>query len=114
MQSFLKMCTELGIPIALEKTEWASTKIVFPGILLDGEELVLCIPLEKQEKALKLINELIDKKEAIWLYAELFLGISMSWFVVVCSGSWWFNVMVHGGSWWFVVVRSGSWWFVVV
>ena len=47
-------------------------------------------------------------KEAIWLYAELFLGISMSWFVVVHSGSWWFNVMVCGGSWWFIVVRGGS------
>ena len=47
-------------------------------------------------------------KEAIWLYAELFLGISMSWFVVVHSGLWWFNVMVHGGLWWFVVVCGGS------
>ena len=28
-------------------------------------------------------------------------GGLMSWFVVVCSGSWWFNVMVRGG---FVVV----------
>ena len=25
-------------------------------------------------------------------------GGLMSWFVVVCSGSWWFNVMVCGGS----------------
>ena len=25
-------------------------------------------------------------------------GGLMSWFMVVCSGSWWFNVMVHGGS----------------
>ena len=40
----------------------------------------------------------------------------MSWFVVVCSGSWWFNVMVRGGSWWFnVMVRGGLMsWFVVV
>ena len=39
----------------------------------------------------------------------------MSWFVVVCGGSWWFNVMVRGGLMsWFVVVCSGLWWFVVV
>ena len=39
----------------------------------------------------------------------------MSWFVVVCIGSWWFNVMVRGGLMsWFVVVRSGSWWFNVM
>ena len=51
---------------------------------------------------------LSNNKEAIWLYAEIFLGISMSWFVVVCSGLWWFNVMVCGGLWWFVVVCGGS------
>ena len=32
----------------------------------------------------------------------------MSWFMVVCSGSWWF-VVVRGGLWWFnVMVRGGS------
>ena len=36
-------------------------------------------------------------------------GGLMSWFVVVCSGSWWFNVMVRGGLWCFnVMVRGGS------
>ena len=38
-------------------------------------------------------------------------GVLMSWFMVVCGGSWWFNVM---GSWWFVVVRVGSLWFNVM
>ena len=34
---------------------------------------------------------------------------------MVHSGSWWFNVMVPGGLMsWFVVVCSGSWWLVVV
>ena len=33
-------------------------------------------------------------------------GGSMSWFVVVRSGSWWFNVMVRGG--FNVMVRGGS------
>ena len=41
--------------------------------------------------------------------------------MVVCGGSWWFNVsskwfmVVRSGVMsWFVVVCSGSWWFMVV
>ena len=55
---FFKLCKELGIPVTQDKTEWGTTKLVFLGILLDGENLVLAIPLEKQEKAIKLLNDL--------------------------------------------------------
>ena len=35
IQSFLYLCSILGIPVALEKMEWADTLIVFLGILLE-------------------------------------------------------------------------------
>ena len=63
IQSFLKMCMELNVPVAIEKTEWADWLIVFLGILLDGCNYRLCIPLDKQEKALKLLNDLSGKKK---------------------------------------------------
>ena len=62
IQSFLDLCSILGIPVALEKMEWAGTLIVFLGILLDGESRMLLTPLEKQEKALQLLNDLTEKK----------------------------------------------------
>ena len=62
MHKFLEMCKDLGILVALEKTEWSSTQIVFLGILLDGEHLILAVPIEKQEKALKLLRDIEDKK----------------------------------------------------
>ena len=34
-------------------------------------------------------------------------GGLMSWFMVVCSGSWWF-VVVRSGSWWFNVMVCGG------
>ena len=40
IQEFLNLCSEIGIPIALDKTEWAAIRIVFLGILLDGEHLI--------------------------------------------------------------------------
>ena len=43
---------------------------------------------------------------ALFGYLKVRGGL-MSWFVVVCGGSWWF-VVVRGGSWWFnVMVRGG-------
>ena len=60
---FIEVCTFLNIPIALEKTEWATTCIIFLGILLNGEALTISIPLEKQKKALNLLNEILDKKK---------------------------------------------------
>ena len=60
---FIKLCNELRIPIADEKTEWASTLLVFLGIMLDGKYQLLSIPLEKQERALKLLNDLTGKKK---------------------------------------------------
>ena len=63
INSFLQLCTELNLPVTKEKTEWATTKLVFLGILLDGLRLLLCIPLEKKEKAIKLLDELTGKKK---------------------------------------------------
>ena len=47
LNEFLRICGEINFPISLEKTEWASEVMVFLGILLNGKEFVLSIPLEK-------------------------------------------------------------------
>ena len=63
MQKFLSLCHWMNIPVTVEKTEWATTIIVFLGILMDGERLFLSIPMEKQEKALRLLNEITEKNK---------------------------------------------------
>ena len=60
---FLEMCRTLSIPVAFNKTEWASTRIVFLGILLDGINHVLSVPVEKRDKAMKLLNNFVDKRK---------------------------------------------------
>ena len=64
IQQFMDLCLELCVPIVVKKTQWASSLIVFLGILLDGKNLILSLPIEKQEKALKLLNEFADRKKA--------------------------------------------------
>ena len=47
VRSFIKLCKQLGVPIAEEKTEWGSMKMISLGILIDGENQVLSIPEDK-------------------------------------------------------------------
>ena len=71
---FLKLCSELNIPVTLEKMEWASAMIIFLGILINRKTLTLSIPLDKQEKALKLLNDLLGKKKATVKYLQVLMG----------------------------------------
>ena len=64
VEQFIDMCQKLGVPIAVEKTEWGSTKMVFLGILLDGEMHILLIPKEKRLRAVNMLSTLIDKKKS--------------------------------------------------
>ena len=64
IKKFLELLQQLRVPVADEKVVWGSTQLVFLRILLDGERMILCIPLEKQQKALNLLNEILSKKKA--------------------------------------------------
>ena len=50
--------------MATEKTEFAKIRVVFLGILLDGESHILSIPEEKRIRAVNLLKLFIDKREA--------------------------------------------------
>ena len=64
IQNFLSLYEEVRVPIAMEKTEWATEIIVFLGILLDGRHLVMAIPLEKKNLAVQMLTEMIQKRSA--------------------------------------------------
>ena len=64
VREFLKVCDLIKFPVAKEKTEWASVRIVFLGVLLDGDNFRLCVPEEKRLKALNLVQNKADRKKA--------------------------------------------------
>ena len=74
VSKFLKLCSDISLPVSLEKTEWATTRITFLGILLDGKNFVLSIPLDKQEKARKLLEYFQDKKKATVKQLQVLTG----------------------------------------
>ena len=61
VSEFLALCQWLNVPVTLDKTEWASNKVVFLGILLDGNNHALALPQEKIKKALDQLGYMRDK-----------------------------------------------------
>ena len=64
IKGFLDMCQELGVPISKEKTEWGTVRIVFLGLLLDGEFFLIALPEEKRTRAVALLQHFLTKRKA--------------------------------------------------
>ena len=58
----------------MDKTEWATTLIVFLGILLNSEQFSVSIPIEKRIKAINLIQQAIDKKKVTIHFIQKLTG----------------------------------------
>ena len=75
MDIFLNICEKLGVPISPEKTEKATTILVFLGILLDGRYKILAVPEEKSIRAINQLNALLDRKKATVKELESLAGL---------------------------------------
>ena len=62
-QNFLDLCEEIGCPVSMEKTEWATDMIVFLGLLLNGRSRSISIPQDKIQKARNMINLMLASKK---------------------------------------------------
>ena len=74
VRSFLALCKEIGCPVALDKTEWANTIIVFLGVLLDGVNHCISVPDDKKCKALSLIHQAVDSKKVTIKFIQKLAG----------------------------------------
>ena len=63
MTEFLELCSQIGCPISGDKTEWGTTLIVSLGILLNGRNHTLSIPVDKRIKAINLIQFAMDNRK---------------------------------------------------
>ena len=62
VEEFLKVCNLIAFPVCLDKTFWVTRKLVFLGLLIDTVKQCVCIPVEKVQKAVMLIDTIIQKK----------------------------------------------------
>ena len=61
VHSFLQVCEMIRFPVALEKTFWGDTMMVFLGLLIDTINQVVCIPQDKVAKSLNWVEFFLNK-----------------------------------------------------
>ena len=64
VRTFIELASELKVPIAVEKTIWATTCFKFLGILIDGKRRMLMVPPDKRERARHMLQVCVDRKKA--------------------------------------------------
>ena len=62
VQVFLDICEQISFPVALEKTVWGNTLMVFLGLLIDTVKQLICIPQDKLQKALNMVSFFLNKR----------------------------------------------------
>ena len=62
VQVFLDICKLICFPVSLEKTFWGTQQLTFLGLLIDTISQKICIPLDKLDKAMEMIDYMLNKK----------------------------------------------------
>ena len=62
VQVFLQICSMICFPVSLEKTFWGTQLLTFLGLMIDTIRQKICIPVDKLEKALELVEFVLNKK----------------------------------------------------
>ena len=71
VDEFLKVCSAVNFPVALDKTFRATTQLVFLGLLINTVSQTVHVPIEKIKKALDLLHRALNKKPSKMRLIEL-------------------------------------------
>ena len=74
LRKFLEFCSEVGIPIASEKTFQPNKVMDFVGITLDSDQMEARLPLDKIAKCHSLIDEFLNRKSCKKREMESLIG----------------------------------------
>ena len=74
VSKFIELADQIGFQVATQKMEWATTRIMFLGVLLLGDEFKLSIPEDKRLKALNAAKLMSNKRKATIHQLQQFTG----------------------------------------
>lgn len=74
LEQFMQLTSELGVPLAHEKTEGPVTKLTFLGIEIDTVREVCCLPQDKLDKLRSLIGSALGKRKVTLLALQQIAG----------------------------------------
>jgi len=75
LNNFMQLCTNVGVPIAHEKTEGPFTCIQFAGITLDSIKMEARLPEDKLAKCRALLNEFNTRKKVTLRELQSLIGL---------------------------------------
>ena len=62
VEEFLQVCKIINFPVSLEKTVWGTQMLTFLGLLIDTINQLICIPVDKLERAMDMIQFFLNKR----------------------------------------------------
>ena len=69
------MCSEIGFPVSIDKTVWATNRMTFLGLLIDTIRRIVLIPIDKIDKAKVRISDVLNKKRITLLQLQRLCGL---------------------------------------
>lgn len=75
LQCLMRICAELGIPLALEKIDGPTATITFLGIIIDTIRQELRLPEEKLHRLLEMLSLWSNRKSCTRRELESFIGV---------------------------------------
>ena len=75
MNHFHNCMSELGVPVASEKTEGPQTVLVFLGLELDSDEMVVRVPMEKVGEIMQKIEAVLSKRKVTLRTIQSLIGV---------------------------------------
>ena len=63
VEIFLKVCRQINFPVNMDKTLWGTMSLTFLGLLIDTVRQLVCIPIEKVQRAISMIEKILSKRK---------------------------------------------------
>ena len=60
VRTFLEVCEQIKFPVAMEKTFWGTTRLVFLGLLIDTISQTVSVPIDKIVKAIDMVQNVLN------------------------------------------------------
>ena len=75
LQCFLESSAKLGVPIASDKTEGPTTSIIYLGLEIDSDEMIIKMPLKKVQEILTKIQFVRTQKKVNLRCMQKLIGV---------------------------------------
>ena len=86
LNSFLDMCSDIGLPMAPEKTFWPANTMSFVGYEIDTVQRTVRLPTEKVEKCKSEISAMLLKDKATLKEIQSIVGLLNFVYAVILPG----------------------------